>query len=559
MLLSLYIENIAVIRRLELDLEAGFTAMTGETGAGKSIILDSIKLLLGGKLDRELLRYGEESASVSAIFGHLGSPALTALADADIEPDEDGCIQVQRTVTADGKSRSRINGQPVSLTVLRAVSRYLIDIHGQRENLTLMDEKSYTAILDGYAGDVAELSSYRECYARLEAVRRRLSELDRGEAERLRLCEMLRFQIADIDAVNPKIGEDDALEEKELRIKNRERIVRQTSLVYRALKGAERGSVSDLLSRSTAALEPLSGLIPDIDRLCEELKDCRYKIEDVAERVYDMSDAEEGDPTALIDKIETRLDAYAKLKKKYGATIEEIILFREEAKKRLEELDASDDTIAELRAEERALSDAATAAGKKLHTCRVKAAKELEKKITEILLYLDMPKVVFRIPVTPREGNALGRDGIDDVQFVMSANAGDVPRPLSAIASGGELARTFLALKCVLAEKSLTPTMIFDEIDAGVSGKTARKIGFKLSELSRGTQVFCVTHSAQIASLADTHCLISKRERNGKTETGLSVLDREGRIGELSRILGGTKITEVQRSAAADLLDDRTH
>ena len=248
MLLSLYVENIAVIRRLELELTAGFTAMTGETGAGKSVILDSIKLLLGGKFDRELIRYGEESASVSAIFGNLGKPALNALTEAEIEPDEDGCIQIRRVVTADGKSRVRINGQPVSLTVLRDVSRYLIDIHGQRENLTLMDEKSYTAIVDGYAENSADLSAYRECYAALESVRRRLSELDKGEAERLRLCEMLRYQIADIDAVAPKPGEDAALEEKEIRIKNRERITRQTSSVYRALKGAERGSVTDLLS-----------------------------------------------------------------------------------------------------------------------------------------------------------------------------------------------------------------------------------------------------------------------------------------------------------------------
>ncbi len=558
MLLSLFIENIAVIRRLELDLEAGFTAMTGETGAGKSVILDSIKLLLGGKFDRELLRYGEETASVSAIFGHLGARALEALSEADILPDEDGCIQVQRTVTADGKSRSRINGQSVSLTVLRGVSKYLIDIHGQRENLTLMDERSYTAILDGYAGASEELAAYRTCYGRLEEIRHRLSELDRGEAERLRLCEMLRFQIADIDAVSPKPGEDEALAEKELRIKNRERISRQTGLVYRALRGAERGSVSELLQKSVAALEPLSGLLPDIDKLCEELNDCRYKIEDVAERVYDMSDADEGDPTVLIDKIEGRLDAFSKLKKKYGATIEEVLAFRDSAKARLLELDASDDTVAELRADEKRLTDEAIAAGKRLHAVRAKGAKELEKAITEILLYLDMPKVVFRIPVTLRTGSPLGKDGIDEVEFVMSANAGDIPRPLSLVASGGELARTFLALKCVLAEKSLTPTMIFDEIDAGVSGKTARKIGFKLCELSRGTQVFCVTHSAQIASLADTHCRISKCEKNGKTETEIAVLDREGRLGELSRILGGTRISEIQRSAAADLLDDRT-
>ena len=270
-----------------------------------------------------------------------------------------------------------------------------------------------------------------------------------------------------------------------------------------------------------------------------------------------MSDTDEGDSTVLIDKIEARLDSFAKLKKKYGETIEQVLRFRDQAMEKLQELDASDDTIAELREQERALAQTALSAAKRLSSSRIKAAKELEKKITEILLYLDMPKVVFRVLVQVRGEEQLGRDGLDDVQFVMSANAGDIPRPLSLIASGGELARTFLALKCVLAERALTPTMIFDEIDAGVSGKTARKIGFKLSELSVGTQVFCVTHSAQIASLADTHCLITKRERDGKTETALSVLDREGRLCELSRILGGTKITEVQRSAAADLLDNR--
>ncbi len=555
MLLSLYIENIAVIRRLSVDFSSGFTSLTGETGAGKSVILESVKLLLGGKADRELIRYGEESASVSAVFGSLGAAAENALGASGVELDEDGSVQISRTVSSDGKSRARINGQPVSLSLLRDVGRYLVDLHGQNENLTLLDEKTYVATLDGYASLQSKVASYREVYQKLEDARRRLRELDRGEAERLRTVEMLRYQIADIDAVDPKPGEDAALEEKEKKIKNREKILRQTSLVYRALKGAERGSVLFLLEKSVQALEPLSDLLPEIAPIAEELSDCRYRIEDAAERVYDLTDADDGDPTALIDKIEGRLDAFSKLKKKYGGTIDEVIRFREEAKKKLADLDASDDTVIELRDAEKSLSGEARRLALSLHKERAAAAKELEKKITEILLYLDMPKVVFRVEVRDRGESGLNADGCDDVLFVMSANAGDEPRPLSLVASGGELARTFLALKCVLSERALTPTMIFDEIDTGVSGKTARKIGYKLSELSKGTQVFAVTHSAQIASLADTHLLIYKEEKDGKTETGLKTLDREGRLDELSRILGGLTVTESQRNAARDMLE----
>ncbi len=557
MLSSLYIENIAVIRRLSVDFSAGFTALTGETGAGKSVILESIKLLLGGKADRELIRYGEETGTVCAVFGTLGAAAESALSSAGIEPDEEGCVQVRRVVSNDGKSRAWINGQPVSLSLLRDVARYLVDVHGQNENLTLLDEKTYVSSLDGYAGSAEQLAGYRAVYAKLEEARRRLAELDRGEAERLRTVEMLRYQIADIDAVNPKPGEDVQLEEKEKKIKNREKIQRQTSFVYRALKGAERGSVLFLLDKSAQALEPLADLIPEIAPITEELNDCRYRLEDAAERVYDLTDAEEGDPTALIDKIEGRLDAFSKLKKKYGGTIDEVLRFRDEAKAKLAALDASDDTVLALRESEKALSAEARKLALALHDRRKKAAKELEKKITEILLYLDMPKVVFRVEVNDRGEGGLRSDGADDVLFVMSANAGDQPRPLSLVASGGELARTFLALKCVLSEKALTPTMIFDEIDTGVSGKTARKIGYKLAELSKGTQVFAVTHSAQIASLSDTHLLIYKEEKNGKTETGLKTLDREGRVDELSRILGGLTVTASQRNAARDMLEGK--
>lgn len=556
MLLSLYVENIAVIRRLSLDLSAGFTAITGETGAGKSVLLDAVKLLLGGRFERELLRYGEESATVSALFGHLGAPAVNALADAGISLDDEGCVQLQRQLFSDGKSRARINGQAVSLTLLRSLARYLVDLHAQNETLTLMDERTYASILDGYAEDEAELQAYQSAYASLTEVRRRLSELDRDEAERLRTAEMLRFQIADIESVSPRLGEDTKLSEKELRIKNSERIVRQSRLVYRALRGAEHGSVCELLQKSDLALSSLISLVPELSEVCRTLSDCRVRLEDAAERLYPLTDADEGDPTVLIDKIESRLDALSKLKKKYGATLNEVLAFRERAVARLAELDAADGTVAALKENEACLLAKAKEAAARLSECRRRAASVLERSITEILLYLDMPKVVFRVEVKELPEGALSRDGADEVSFVMSANAGDTLRPLSAVASGGELSRTFLALKCVLAERSLTPTMIFDEIDTGVSGKTARKIGKKLRDLGVGTQVLSVTHSAQIASLANAHLLISKGERDGRTETTLTALDRQGRIRELSRILGGIDVTEAQRLAAIELLDD---
>ncbi len=556
MLLSLYVENIAVIRRLSLELSAGFTAITGETGAGKSVLLDAVKLLLGGRFERELLRNGEESATVSALFGRLAGSAVTALAELGLSPDEEGCIHIQRQLFADGKSRARINGQSVSLSVVRSLAGHLVDLHAQNENLTLMDEKSYASILDGYAEDDAELSEYRAAYAALLEVRRRLAELDQNEAERLRTVEMLRFQIADIDSVAPKPGEDTRLAEKELRVKNSERIVRQSRLVYRALRGAEHGSVCELLQKSDSALSPLVSLVPELSEVIRAISDSRLRLEDAAERLYPLTDDGEGDPTALIDRIEGRLDALTKLKKKYGETLEAVLAFRERASARLAELDASDETVAALRESEAELLKKAEAAAARLSERRRSAASALQMAITEILLYLDMPKVVFRVEVRPLPGRTLSRDGADEIAFVMSANAGEEPRPLSAVASGGELSRTFLALKCVLAERSLTPTMIFDEIDTGVSGKTARKIGKKLKDLGIGTQVLSVTHSAQIASLADAHLLISKGEHDGRTETTLRALDREGRIGELSRILGGIDVTEAQRLAAIELLDD---
>ena len=561
MLLTLQIENIALIRELELDFSRGFQALTGETGAGKSILIDSIGLLCGNKADKTLIRTGEERASVRGVFGNLSHVAVQALSEMDIVPDDEGCLLVERQLSVDGKSKIKISGVTVTLGILKEVAKHLIDIHGQSDTLTLYDSASYIRILDAYAGTEDALLAYGVVFERYESLKREIEEISRSEAERMRTIEMLTYQLADIDAVGLKPGEDVALEEKERRIKNHERIFRQCSFVYRALKGAEKGNACLLLDRSIAALETLTDVIPDAEKLISELRECLYSLEDIAEKVYDLTDTSEGDPTSAIDKIERRLDAIAKLKKKYGVTVEDILAYRAQAAKRLESMQNADARLEELTEELKQAYSEAAKLGEKIHSIRVRAGEYLSKQVIDNLVFLDMPKVKFCVVVTQEYSEngeyKLSPDGFDHVEFLISANKGEELHSLSKVASGGELARMMLALKCVESQRDLSVSMIFDEIDAGVSGKTARKIGLKLLELSKHTQIFCVTHSAQIASLADVHLLISKHEADGRTVTTVKELDEAGRIEELSRVLGGIHVTDAQRQAAVDMRQEK--
>lgn len=560
MLLSLHIENVAVIKSIDFNFSEGFMVLTGETGAGKSIVIDSINLLLGAKAERELIRSGESQAMVSGLFGDLSEKTVSGLRELGIDIPEDGEILLQRTINQDGKSRAMINGRSISLSVLKSITPLLVSIHGQTDTASLQDSKNHLDLLDTYA-DLKDLKAeYQTSYFALEKIRKEIGEVNEKLTESERLKEILEYQIKDIESAALKEDEEEILVEKRGKLKNSEKITKNSEFVYKALKGSEKGSVSYLLDRSMAALNQISDVVPAFSEYSDRLRECLYQVEDIAEEVYAVLDDIDGDPTTTLNKIESRLDRISKLERKYGATIKDVLAFCAKAKGELETLENSDGVLKALHQKEKIAYKEALALAKRLHDERSKAAKTLEESVKDTLEFLDMPKVVFFVSLKEMikgEERLLNRDGGDSIEFYISANRGADPQPLAKIASGGELSRIMLALKSVISDKDGIPTVIYDEIDAGVSGKTARKIGIKMLSLSKSTQLFCVTHSAQIASLADMHFLISKGDVNGETETGVRILDDEGRIAELSRILGGINITTSQRAAAEDMLRER--
>ena len=557
MLASLHIENIAVIKSVDIDLAMGFSAFTGETGAGKSIIIDSIGLLLGKRADRELIRKGEERALVSAVFGDLSEETIATLRECGIEPDEEGSLLLQRTVEVDGHSSVRVNGRSITLSVLKEIAPALIHIHGQNDNRMLVDRQNQIRILDSYADAQQELEAYRAQYRRLCDVRREIRDVSLDESERLRETEMLKFQIADIDALSLKEGEEEKLEEKRNRLRSAERITKNVSFAYRALKGSEKGSAVYLLSRSVQAIRQLADVIPQAEELAANIEENMWQIDDIAERVYEFSEGDGGDPTELLNRVESRLDAINRLCRKYGKDGSAVLSFRANAAARLASLEGADGRLAELRkAEEQCVTQAQQAATA-LRERRERAARRLETEISEALAFLDMPRVRFVVSMTVRIKNGdpdFDQNGADDIEFLISTNPGEPPASMAKIASGGELSRIMLSLKSVIADKDGIPTVIYDEVDAGVSGKTARKIGMKLKDAGSRTQVLCVTHSAQIASLAACHLVFELHEKDGRAETGVRRLTEEERVEELARILGGLSVTEAQRQAALDML-----
>ncbi len=558
MLLSLHIENLAVIKTLDLDFSSGFSAITGETGAGKSVIIDAIGLLLGAKADKELVRSGESFGTVSGVFS-VSAHDEAALSELGIDVS-DGEIMLQRTVSADGKSSVKINGRTVTLAVLRAAARGLVSIHGQSDTASLSDTEKQLELIDTYASNEELLALYAEAYSALDSVRKEIRALTERESERERLIEILEYQISDIDSHALSENEEEELIERKLKIKNGEKIVKNAGFAFKALKGSEKGSVSFLLERSAAALMQISDVIPNFARYSETLRDILYQAEDIAEEIYAVLSNMEEAPEEKLNEIESRLDKISKLKRKYGYTVKDILAFRNKAAAELEALSNSENLLRTLTEREEEAYRRALEIAEQLHARRKEAAERIEAEVKATLEFLDMPKVVFFASIKEEYKSGkkeLFADGADLLEFFISANRGADAQPLAKIASGGELARVMLALKSVLADKDGTGTVIFDEIDAGVSGKTARKIGIKMLSLAKNVQLFAVTHSAQIASLADTHFLISKSDVEDKTVTSVKTLDREGRIAELSRILGGIDVTEAQRAAAVDMLDEK--
>ena len=554
MILSLHIENIAVVKSLDIDMREGFCVLTGETGAGKSIIIDCLGLLGGARSDKELIRSGETRGEVAAVFGNINAAAQNLIRELGFS-SEDGTLMLSRTVFADAPSQARLNGRLISLTVLREISAALFNIHGQNDNQALLDRKNHLALLDRFAGCDAQVGEYYGVYKEILRLRCEIDSLNRDVMESERMREVLQYQIKDIESAKLKVGEEEALEAELKKLQSAEQIQKSASFAERAILGGERGTgASYLVERAAAALSKLSGAVPEADALVGRLTDIKYELDDIAAEAASLAGDIDGDPTARIDKIEGRLAAISKLRRKYGADIGEILAFAEEAVRKLDMIENSEDEIAQREEELKELSSRAREMALSIRAARAKAARELTERVTESLEFLDMPKVRFKVDMRPSQ-ELLPR-GLDEVEFLISTNVGEGMMPLIKIASGGELARIMLSIKDVLNECDGIDTAIFDEIDTGISGRTSRRVGIKLREISRGTQVVCVTHSAQIASLASAHYFITKSEDDGRVRTSVRELDYDGRVEEIARILGGIEISEIQRSAAREMIEE---
>lgn len=567
MISSLHVENIAVIKSADIDFDSGFCVLTGETGAGKSILIDSINFLLGARFSRELIRTGEDYASVSAMFCRVGDGVLSALGELGIIGEDDDCdeIMLQRRVTADGRSVARINGRTVTVSLLKEVGSMLVSIHGQNDNGEIMQKAWHLKAVDTYAENGDVLSEYKALNTKRRALAEKLNGLMQSESERLRTREMLEYQIKDIDSAHLRSGEEEKLTAQRDRLHHQEKISKGVRIASKALTDSDKVNAKELVERAIHAVEQLDALnvIPECEGVIERLTQLKYELVDISDSIRSFvgdSDFDaDTDVTALIDKLEGRLDTIHRLGRKYGADISEILAFRENAARRLEEIDSADERIAEYTVQLKNMEKVLTEVAQRLSQSRRSAAIELSEKVRESLAFLDMPKVKFEISVKPAR-DFLG-DGADDVEFLVSTNPGELPAPMTKIASGGELARIMLALRSVINDKSGMTASIYDEVDTGISGRTSRKVGIKMKDIALNdptdSQVICVTHSAQIASLANAHFLIEKREEDGRAHTSVRRLTEEERVEEIARILGGLDVTDAQRAAARELIAER--
>lgn len=560
MLSNLYIENIAVAKQLDIGFKNGFTVITGQTGAGKSIIIDSLLLLCGAKNGRELIRTGEEKALVSAIFSVSDSEKVR-LAEAGFLPDENGDIQISRQISADGRSNAKIGKRSVTLSSLKDISQILMSIQTQTERSTYADKSTYTALLDSFSDDTEELKIYSNHYAHLCDVKGRMDELKNAMKEREMMLDILRYQKKEIDSARlTSDDEEERLIRLRTKLKNAEKAAKYSGVVTKALAYSEKGATAAyLLERAESALTQLSDVVEGADDMIAKLANFRYEVIDIAERVRDtFDDAEMVNPAEKLTQIESRLSLIEKLEKKYGATITEIKAKRAEIAAKIADLEEGDVKLTELERELSEIKSKASESAMKLSEKRTAAASRLSDEIIASLKFLDMPKVRFRIAVIPmREKNGelvFKSDGCDDVDFLISVNVGEEIQSLGKVSSGGELSRITLAIKTALAGKNDSGTLVFDEIDAGVSGGTSERIGIMLDKLSEHAQIISVTHSSQIASIASCHLLISKTEIDGRTESSIKEITGEERTAEIARIIGGIEVTEKQFAAAHEML-----
>ncbi len=556
MLNELHIENIAVIKSLDISFGAGFTVFTGETGAGKSIIVNSLRLLSGEKPKTDMIRSGQEKAFVSAMFSDIDDDVTEKLAQMGVDIDG-GELYISREITSAGKSTCRCGRRQIPAYLLKDISSLLLNIHGQHASQQLLRAENHLEYLDAFSECDEEKHRYRELYIQLAEKKRELSKINTNEGEKRRMTEYLTAQIKEIDASKLKNGEEEALEEQLAVIKNADKLAKHVKTVYRAIASSEKTlPATSLLELSEEALRNIYNLTGDEAALenSKKLASMRYELDDIAEQTRACLAGIGEDPKAAADRIQSRLELILSLKRKYGADISEILKYRSDAAEQLENITTSTDRVIDLKKEISQISPRLIEASEKLRSKRSDGAVRLAEQIEEKLKYLDMKKVRFRVGM--EKNDTYSSEGADKVEFLISANAGQDLKPLSAIASGGELSRTMLAIKSVFGERDNIGTVFYDEIDTGISGGTSEKIGHMLSETARSCQVIAITHSAQIASCAENHCKIYKSEFDGADETRIKPLDDNGRIEELSRIMGGETITDATRAAAKEMIDN---
>ena len=547
MLSLLHIENIAVIECADISFDQGFNVLTGETGAGKSIVIDAISAILGERAYRDMIRTGTNKASVRAVFSDV--PDLPWFTDNGVEYDSETVIQ--REIHLDGKNVCRVNGSLVSVAILRKLGTQLINIHGQHDSATLFDEDNHLTFLDAFGDNEQLRADYSEKYETVAKLRREIEKMTMDEGEKLRRMETLRYQIAEIEKADLEIGEDEALEERRKILQNAEKLSNGMDTAVECLYGGdESDGAAGLLAQAEYALARLAKFSDNLAAMHERVADLMYQVQDAAEEVRDARDDLSYSADEL-EQIESRLDVIHKLRRKYGVTCEDILGYLDKAKKELDDIEFADDHLEHLKKKLKKAEKEAWDAAKTLRKNRQETSATMADRILTELAQLDMPRVQFACQFTETD---LTASGADAVAFYMSANAGEALKPMSKVASGGELARIMLAMKNVLAEKDQVNTLIFDEVDTGVSGRAAQKVAEKLRSVASHKQVLCVTHLPQLAALANTHLLIAKSERDGRTYTSVTPLDIEGRKKELARIIGGTNITETTLKSAEEML-----
>lgn len=548
MLGLLQIKNIAVIERAEIAFQPGFNVLTGETGAGKSIVIDAISAILGQRVYRDTIRTGSDQAKISAVFQNI--PEYPWFKENGIPYSEE--LLIQREIHIDGKNLCRVNGQPVTVTMLRGLGEQLIQIHGQHDSAQLFDEANHLTMLDAFAGHDDLLSTYRQAYFDMDEIRKQIRNMTMDESEKLRKIETLKFQIQEIERAELHLGEDEELEKQRTWMRNGEKLLTALSEATEALYGGEESDgAATLTAQAAKMLCSISNVSEDTEKVYKLVEDLSYSLQDAAEQVRDLRDNLDFSPDRL-EAVEARLDVIHRLKRKYGTNCKEILDYMNECKKELETIEMSNDTILKLQKVLKEKKKIVKKLADQLTESRKQAATSFAQRLIEELRQLDMRRVEFKCELTPLAH--LDETGGDNCRFLMSANIGEELRQMSRIASGGELARIMLAIKNVMSEKDHVPTMIFDEVDTGVSGRAAQKVAEKLHKVSIGRQVLCVTHLPQIAAIADAHFLISKDEQHGRTYTSITPLDFNGRKEEIARLIGGAKITENTLKSAEEML-----